>query len=83
LRPPTAEDGLGTPFDHTSIIKTVQELFGLGAPLTALPPLTGRQRAAAAGATPSLADSPARWTSTRDRSALTHRLLVTKKAYLP
>ena len=25
----------GTPFDHTSIIKTVQELFDLGAPLTA------------------------------------------------
>ena len=25
----------GTPFDHTSIIKTVQELFDLGPPLTA------------------------------------------------
>jgi phospholipase C len=35
LRPPLNEDGSGTPFDHTSIIKTVQELFHLGAPLTA------------------------------------------------
>jgi phospholipase C len=34
LRPPLAKDGSGTPFDHTSIIKTVQELFGLGTPLT-------------------------------------------------
>jgi phospholipase C len=36
IRPPPSEDQAeGTPFDHTSIIKTVQELFDLGPPLTA------------------------------------------------
>jgi phospholipase C len=35
IRPPENADGSVTPFDHTSIIKTVRELFGLGAALTA------------------------------------------------
>jgi phospholipase C len=33
IRPPAAANG--TPFDHTSIIRTVRELFALGPPLTA------------------------------------------------
>jgi phospholipase C len=35
IRPPMNVDGSVTPFDHTSIIKTVRELFGLGNALTA------------------------------------------------
>lgn len=35
IRPPTNADGSVTPFDHTSIIKTVRELFDLGDELTA------------------------------------------------
>jgi phospholipase C len=35
IRPPRNPDGSMTPFDHTSIIKTVRELFGLGGALTA------------------------------------------------
>ena len=35
LRNPPDGDGSDTPFDHTSIIKTVRDLFSLGRPLTA------------------------------------------------
>jgi phospholipase C len=35
IRPPPNADGNTYPFDHTSIIATVRNLFGLGAPLTA------------------------------------------------
>jgi phospholipase C len=35
IRPPKNADGSMTPFDHTSIIKTLRELFGLGIQLTA------------------------------------------------
>jgi phospholipase C len=35
VRPVPAADGSTTPFDHTSIIKTVRELFALGGKLTA------------------------------------------------
>src|SRR6185437_3391667 len=35
IRAPAAADGTRTPFDHTSIISAVREIFGLGAPLTA------------------------------------------------
>jgi phospholipase C len=35
IRPPKNADGSTTPFDHTSIIKTVRELFDLGVALTA------------------------------------------------
>jgi phospholipase C len=35
IRPPANADGSVTPFDHTSIIKTLTELFDLGGPLTA------------------------------------------------
>lgn len=35
VRPPKHADGSVTPFDHTSIIKTVREIFSLGAELTA------------------------------------------------
>jgi phospholipase C len=35
IRPPQNADGFTTPFDHTSIIKTLRELFDLGVALTA------------------------------------------------
>jgi phospholipase C len=35
IRPPMNADGSVTPFDHTSIIKTLRELFDLGGQLTA------------------------------------------------
>lgn len=35
IRPPSSDNGPNTPFDHTSIITTVREIFSLGAAFTA------------------------------------------------